>query len=881
MKRLHLLVSVAILALVAAGCVSVELQSPGGRKAENEQGAVKVSLTRSAEWRHGKVVDFQAGTHLKTKVLEVGDGAITLVDNAQEGTFTSPAKQTDFPFNAVGVVQTSRIPKGASIEIEIRTSQNGRDWSNWIPVHAQAPTKGEKDDAESQILAVKTGRFLQYRALLSSVSSAPVLEDVVVTYIDSTQGPTMEEAKKVVLPKGPGQPTIISREGWGANKKYRYDAEGKEIWPAEFRQPEKIVIHHTLTPNEGSDFAAMVRAVYYYHAVTLGWGDIGYNYLVDAAGNIYEGRRGDGVVAGHAYGHNYGSIGIAVLGDYENTDVSDAARKSLVELLAWLSDKYGIDPRGHSFFVDRDLPNIFGHKDSNRTSCPGKYLYARIPDLRKVTFDKLPPSTVKIESPTDGGYVSGPQIVKLVQEDRWSLTKVDYFVDDKPVASLSGSDLTWRLDPSKYSQGQHTLKVVVTNALGKQSSATQKFVVRRQPASTWYFAEGSTSPGFETWLLLMNPNLVPANAVITVFDEAGKTDRRDLKVGPKSRLNVFINDIAPDKAVGFKVEADQTIYAERAIYFGHDGHTSVGTANLSKTWYFAEGSTESYFNTWLLVLNPNDGPAKLNITYYKPDGTTVRKLHSLGATSRMNISVARDLPGTALAMKVDSDVPVVAERSVYFDGGHGGHNTVGAVAPSQTWYFAEGAGGTDFNTWILLLNPNADPAQVTVSFLQEKGQSQTVSYRVPPTSRMNVWVNKIVSGGAVATKIQADRPIVAERSMYWANGRAGHNTLGAPAPANQWFLPEGSTGGFNEWILLMNPGGNAANVTLTFVDERGQSVAKSYQVPSSSRLNVFVNQIVSGSAISTLVQSDQAIVVERSSYTADNLGGTNSMGIPR
>ncbi|MBI2954171.1 MAG: N-acetylmuramoyl-L-alanine amidase [Chloroflexi bacterium] len=873
----------ALLVLVATGCISVRLQGPADQMLGTGQQATKSSETRSAQWRQSSAVDFQDGTHFKTKATAVGDGAVTLdgPDGVREGTFTSTVRQASFPFNAVGAVQSSRVPQGAVVDIEVRTSENGKDWSSWVPVHALTPTQDEKDDAESQIVAVKTGRYLQYRALLTSTGEAPVLEDITITYIDSTQGPDMKEAKNALLPKSAGQPSIISRKGWGANEKYRYDANSKEVWPEEYRKPVKIVIHHTLTPNGEKNPPSAVRAIYYYHAVTLGWGDIGYNYLVDAQGNIYEGRRGDGVVAGHSYGHNAGSIGIAVLGDYTSTAVTDATRKSLTELLTWLTDKYAIDPRGESFFVDHNLPNISGHRDANKTTCPGNYLYKDIPGLRQATFDKLTPSTIKIDSPADGAYVFELTPVKLGQQDKWPLSKVDYFVDDKPIASLKAPNLAWSLDPTKLPEGQHKLKAVVTNSLGKQSAATRDFVVRKPPAISWYFAEGSTTQGYQTWLLLMNPNPTPAKAVVTLFDEGGKTDRRELQVAAKSRLNVFLNEIVPNRAVGIRVDADQAIYAERAMYFGHDGHTTMGTTSLSKTWYFAEGSTEAAFETWLLVMNPSDKRAKISVTYYRPNGSVITKAYDVAPTSRFNVWANKDVPDSAVSIKVDSDIPVVAERSMYFDRGRAGHNTSGAIAPSPTWYFAEGSGGPDFNTWILLLNPNDQQARVTAIFLTERGQPQTVAYNVPPRSRMNVWVNQIVPSGAVAARLQSDRPIVAERSMYWADGRAGHNTLGTTAPASQWFLPEGSATGFNEWILMLNPDAAPANVTLTFYDERGNGTVKSYQVPGNSRFSVWANQVVSGYAISTFVQSDRPIVVERSSYLADNSGGTNSMGIPR
>jgi hypothetical protein len=86
-------------------------------------------------------------------------------------------------------------------------------------------------------------------------------------------------------------PAVIPRAGWGANESLRYDSSGKEIWPPAFWPIQKLIVHHTDTQNGDPDPAATVRSIYYYHAVTQGWGDIGYNFLIDESGRIYEGRH--------------------------------------------------------------------------------------------------------------------------------------------------------------------------------------------------------------------------------------------------------------------------------------------------------------------------------------------------------------------------------------------------------------------------------------------------------------------------------------------------------------------------------------------------------------------------------------------------------------
>ena len=200
------------------------------------------------------------------------------------------------------------------------------------------------------------------------------------------------------------QPGVISRAGWGADESLRYDRTGKEIWPPEFWPIQKLIVHHTDTQNNDPNPAATIRSIYYYHAVTQGWGDIGYNFLVDEAGNVYEGRHsrtyafaesptgedlnGNGVTGGHALNYNAGTTGVALLGTLTNQDATAPARDALERVLAWKASAHGIDPQGASLYTNpvngtkKTFANIAGHRDVNSTECPGGVFYATLPQIR-------------------------------------------------------------------------------------------------------------------------------------------------------------------------------------------------------------------------------------------------------------------------------------------------------------------------------------------------------------------------------------------------------------------------------------------------------------------------------------------------------------------
>jgi hypothetical protein len=200
------------------------------------------------------------------------------------------------------------------------------------------------------------------------------------------------------------QPGVITRAGWGADESLRYDSAGNEVWPPAFYPVQKLIVHHTAGRNDDPDPPATIRSIYYYHAVTQGWGDIGYNFLVDEAGNVYEGRwsrqyadgeqptgedlSGNGVTGAHASGFNSGTVGIALLGTLTDRAPAAAARDALERFLAWNAERHGLDPRGSSLYTNpvngtqKTFPNIAGHRDVNATECPGGSLYSALPSIR-------------------------------------------------------------------------------------------------------------------------------------------------------------------------------------------------------------------------------------------------------------------------------------------------------------------------------------------------------------------------------------------------------------------------------------------------------------------------------------------------------------------
>ncbi len=200
---------------------------------------------------------------------------------------------------------------------------------------------------------------------------------------------------------------VVTRAGWGADESLRFDRWGNEKWSQSFWAPQKFTVHHTAGLNDDPNPAATVRAIYRFHTIDRGWGDIGYQFLVDARGTVYEGRQTDTstatptsfdatgkVVQGaHVADHNSGNIGISLLGTYADRRPSAAAQRSLERLLATLSRRTGISPTGWSWYDNGAKryygPNILGHRHLGQTTCPGGVTFALLPTIRERVAQRL------------------------------------------------------------------------------------------------------------------------------------------------------------------------------------------------------------------------------------------------------------------------------------------------------------------------------------------------------------------------------------------------------------------------------------------------------------------------------------------------------------
>ncbi|MEU3619895.1 N-acetylmuramoyl-L-alanine amidase [Streptomyces sp. NPDC006872] len=319
--------------------------------------------------------------------------------------------RTDFPITAVALSWTGS-PRGVRLRLYNRKGKPGA-WRTVVPgcpCGKDGPGRDGATAPRNQAL-VPAGNSYGYQ--LEAASGVRVTESLA---IDTEREPRTGEplasgtpsARASRDPSGSLSPRpafppsgLITRAAWGADETKRFTANGSESSPTVFTPFQMITVHHTATDPDDPDPAATVRAIYQQHAVSNDWGDIGYHFLIDQRGQIYEGRysgtdgrpahnaRDEVVTAFHTIGFNPGNIGIALLGDFTKAERTPRMQESLVNLTGALASLHGLAPLSRVTYrhvvTGRTTqgPAVAGHRDWTSTDCPGTTAYLGLGRIRE------------------------------------------------------------------------------------------------------------------------------------------------------------------------------------------------------------------------------------------------------------------------------------------------------------------------------------------------------------------------------------------------------------------------------------------------------------------------------------------------------------------
>ena len=423
------------------------------------------------------------------------------------------------PFSMVGF----DVPRGA--ELQFRTSVDGKQWTDWTDAEVEPDEGPDVDSAEGRAAnrrmsaPVWVGEAAHLQTRSTGMAAAAKPSEVKVHVIDSaglgrSWGRAMLDRLGAAWRGTPraaeamvGQPSIVTRAGWGADESIRRSSAS---------YGEQIVagfVHHTAGANDYSRERAddVVRGVYSYHVQSRGWSDIGYNFLVDKYGTVYEGRYGGitrPVIGAHASGFNTNTFGVSLMGNFVNVRPPAAMVSALQGMLAWKYDLHhvnvagtvGYAPNGSGSKVTID--RLSGHRDVGSTSCPGGYAYELLPGLRRsvaelqgpvILYPQASPRSLDV---LDGQSVEGPVRFSalLRPEGEWKLavTGPDGAVVHTGAGSGKRIDHEWL--PSGVNPGTYGYRITSPTrraAMGTLKMVPPSISADATPTSVRYRSNGA------------------------------------------------------------------------------------------------------------------------------------------------------------------------------------------------------------------------------------------------------------------------------------------------------------------------------------------------------------------------------------------------------
>lgn len=399
----------------------------------------------------------------------------------------------------------------------------------------------------------------------------------------------------------------------------------------------------------------------------------------------------------------------------------------------------------------------------------------------------------------DGGTANVPAESQVTIYPRAVLGKQDFStkvecLEGMPIAVERGmgwrpEDIVWEPEYPPPSQGH--------SSIGASDTSTK-----------WYFPEGSSAWGFSCWLAILNPGEKPARCEVTYMIEGEGPKRFVKEVPAQSRQTVSMFTDIGAKDASIMVSSDNPVVAERSMYLPKrvEGSCSIGATVAANNWYFAEGATAFGFETFVLLQNPNNAPVMVLLGFSTPQGPVNGAAFVMPALSRKTVRLNDLHPEMELSTHVHSDLPIVAERSIYSEERPAPRDynyrccnaSIGVNAPHRIFYFPKGGPYEDKELsdeseyWTVIQNPNDCEVTVQINYLGTLDINNRIEV-IPPNSRISVGLtDSNIPGSSSKSSIETNpgtgiviecitpgKKIAADQSIYWADRKSGTCTTGA------------------------------------------------------------------------------------------------------
>ena len=435
------------------------------------------------------------------------------------------------PFVAVTAILHYAGPVDEATRIWLQASADGRSWDQWIEVQADPHIEAKANRLYGNLVFFPAAaHYLRYRLSPPTEQALPLkLRLDIINPGSSAPGPELPPPGAQRIAAAGSEAYALShyvpRRNWGA--KLGLEDTSSHMTPISVTH---LWVHHSAGQTNSRDFAAVVRTYFTYHTQTHGWADIGYNWLVDPGGTLYQGRAFHrhstsgaitmDVQGAHARGANSRSIGVCMIGDYTAQMPRETGLRKFVELFAWKARQMPLDLLSKGSINGRGYDIVSGHRDISSTACPGDTFYPYLPVLRQRVHALLyPPIVADLEARVDSQETAAAQLSATV--DPQGSRTVWYFeygthaglID--PAATAAEELQAPGAGPSPvqarlYGLGEETTyyyRLVAVNSDTLTHSAVQQFAARQ----TTLVKPGSSGPRPQTLSLSANsPN--PFNA---------------------------------------------------------------------------------------------------------------------------------------------------------------------------------------------------------------------------------------------------------------------------------------------------------------------------------------------------------------------------------
>ena len=427
----------------------------------------------------------------------------------------------------------------------------------------------------------------------------------------------------------------------------------------------------------------------------------------------------------------------------------------------------------------------------------------------------------------------------------------------------------------------------------------------------WYFAGGYSgtvnSIDYDEEIAILNPSDENAVVEIKSIADDGSVQKSSFTVNAHSRKTFDLSTLVSNKKIATRIKLLEgpPIYAGRLLRWSDNGiqhiagSLSMGLPIRARRWYFPTGNTLTNAAENIRLYNPMDTTAEVTLYFYPSTGSQSSQNFSIAPHTFIEVPVKDYVSDSQVASIADSTngVNFIAEREQIYDAGSWDNavamSSPGVFYPATEWYFAEGS-TVGFDETITVFNPNSESVSFELKIFTTFGSPSSYNYVVSANKSLQIDLGSLVVSPAVSASIRSTngKPLVAEREMFWSVGglaNAGaHSSIGSSYRAKCWYLPVAGQTTADDFIALLNPNNEDANVNITFFAEDGSSQVYQFSIPAERRRTIYVDSLPGCKAknLSAVVESTNNIpvVVEQSTYWSSGgyfwIGGACYAGYP-